>query len=158
MISIRLRKTSCVMRNRGWRQRKRSWSSSWRPWILLIQAFTQLHLWCQQLLLLRKAKLPETRWCRSSVTPELPCGSSCLLLQSILLRIMSFVHQSLNWHKTSTPKKVINWFASRFRWKEKAPHLFCSPLSLGFLGLLLAFVFISVIVVTVICWSNDTAL
>ena len=151
VISIRLRKTSCEMRNRGWRQRKRSWSNSSKPWMLLNQASSQLHLWCQLLLLLlRKAKLPETRWCHSSVTQELPCGSSCLLLPSIPLRIMSFVHQLLNLEKKN---HRLVCFLLLLK-KKKSPFVLLSSFSAFLVLSLPLFYRVMVVWITVICWTT----
>lgn len=78
------------MKSRGWRPRRKSWNNNWRPW-LLNQASWLLLPFLLHLLL--RAKHLATKWCLSSVTLELPCGSSCLLLLWIPHRIMCFTHQ-----------------------------------------------------------------
>ena len=68
-------------------------------------------------------------------THELPCGSSRLLLQSIPLKIMSFVHQLLNWEKNHQ----LVCFLLTLKKKKKSPFVF-ALFFLGFLSLIVAFV------------------
>lgn len=90
----RRRRMSFVMRSRGLRQRKRSWSSNWKPWmhnlascLPLLQSPLHLHL---------RARPQATNWCLSLVTQGLQCGSLCHRLQWIPHRITYSAHRWLN--------------------------------------------------------------
>lgn len=84
MSICRMRRTSCVMRNKSWRLRKtESSSNSKRSTRSLVSYQTRQH--CLRL------KLLEVSLSLSQLTLALPCGSSCHLLQLIPHRTMSFV-------------------------------------------------------------------
>lgn len=85
-LICRMRRTSCVMRNRSWRLRKRESSSNSKQPLTrhsLVSYQTRQHS--------LKLKLLEASLCLTQLTPALPCGSSCLLLLLIPHRTMSFV-------------------------------------------------------------------
>ena len=90
-LLCRLRRTNFAMRNRGSRQRRRNWSSSWNLWMHSLVSCLPL---LQSLLHLRcKAKPTATSWYLVLAIQELQCGNSCHLLQWIPHRIMFSVHQ-----------------------------------------------------------------
>jgi len=92
MPICRMRRTSCVMRNRSLRSRRRESISNWK----LLRHSLSLNLVSYQIRKHSlKLKLLEASLSLSQLIPALQCGNSCLLLLLIPHRTMSFVLQLL---------------------------------------------------------------
>jgi len=108
---------SCGTRSKGWRPRKRAWSSrssSWTP----AQAWYRTLLWSQPL----PSPLPKDQqllvtswWCLWSATLGSRCGSSCHLLMSTPQMTPSLAllsHKQAKRWKLERGDAALHWFKS----------------------------------------------